>query len=63
MVWSLLNIHKDIDVDEHKLIDKFASMKPRRMQLKVLVHVQRRLVSGVVFLRLFFILFFVYYRR
>lgn len=31
---ALLNVHKEIDIDNEKVINKFASMKPRRMQLK-----------------------------
>ncbi|KAJ8943852.1 hypothetical protein NQ314_009622 [Rhamnusium bicolor] len=31
---ALLNIHKDIDIDNNKVIDRFVTIKPRRMQLK-----------------------------
>lgn len=31
---ALLNIHKDIDIDDNKVIDRFVTIKPRRMQLK-----------------------------
>ncbi|CAH1111841.1 unnamed protein product [Psylliodes chrysocephalus] len=31
---ALLNVHKEIDIDHDKIINKFVLMKPRRMQLK-----------------------------
>ncbi|CAH1113873.1 unnamed protein product [Psylliodes chrysocephalus] len=31
---ALLNVHKEIDINHEKINKKFASMKPKRMQLK-----------------------------